>query len=77
MELGHAVRKRLVALCKEKETDLYEVCQKGGCSIETMIPLALGETKSPQVKTIAKIAKGLNMSLADFFDSQIFSKVKY
>jgi hypothetical protein len=42
-----------------------------------MIQLALGETKSPRVKPIAKIAKKIGMILAGFFDSQIFSKVKF
>lgn len=68
MTYAEAVAKRMNALCAEKGITLNKLSTLSGITQSTLDNIAKGSTKNPSLRTLHRIAVGLNMSVSEFLD---------
>ena len=73
MKVYEAVAVRIQELCKENEITVNGLANISGLSPSTVKSIIYGASKNPGIATIKILCDGLNISLIDFFDSEIFS----
>ncbi len=76
MRIGEAVKKRIVQLCVERKITLNKLATISGITQSTINNITGGRNKSATVSTIKKICDGLEMSIKDFFDSELFDNLE-
>lgn len=75
MKAQEAVVKRINGLCKKHQISVNHLATLAGMSPSTMKNIVYGITRNTGIETVAKICSGLDMSLADFFEDDIFRSV--
>lgn len=75
MKAQEAVVKRINGLCKKHQISVNHLATLAGMNPSTMKNIVYGLTQNTGIETVAKICSGLNMSLADFFEDDIFRSV--
>ncbi len=68
MTYADAISKRLLILCKEKNITTNHLATLSGITQSTLQDVITGKTKNPKLKTLHKIAIGLNMTLSELLD---------
>lgn len=68
MTYAEAIKKRLLDICKERNITINKLATLSGINQSTLNSLICGESQNPKLKTLHKIAIGLNMSLAELLD---------
>lgn len=76
MNIGEAVRLRIIELCKEREITVNKLSIICGITQSTLSNLVLGKNKGPTVSTVKKICDGLEITIQQFFDSEIFNNLE-
>ena len=59
---------RLASICKKRGIAYNKLAKMCGVPQSTIDNIVRGVTKNPRVETMQRIANGLNMTLAEFFD---------
>ena len=72
MNIGEATRLRIKELCKEKKITLNKLSTICGITQSTLNNIISGRNNSTTISTIKKICDGLNISIVDFFNTDIF-----
>lgn len=72
MDIGNAVRLRIIELCNENNITINKLATVSGITQSTLNNIVNGRNNSTTVSTIKKICDGLNISIVDFFP-RIFS----
>ena len=72
MTLGEALSARLVELCEERGLTINKLCNISGVTQSTVNNLLNGRNNSTTVSTIKKLCDGADITLAEFFDSDLF-----
>lgn len=75
MKAQEAVVKRINGLCKKHQISVNHLATLAGMNPSTLKNIVYGLTQNTGIETVAKICSGLNMSLADFFEDDIFRSV--
>lgn len=71
-----SIHKRISELCKQKQWTYYKLAKEAGFSQSTLKSI-VKEKYMPNLYTINKICDALNISLSDFFKSELFDyKIK-
>lgn len=68
MTYSDAVIKRLTEICTDRHLTTNKLATLSGITQSTMRDLMTGKTKNPKLKTLHKIAIGLNMTVAQLLD---------
>ena len=76
MNVGEATRLRIKELCKDKNITLNRLSTICGLTQSTLNNIASGRNNSTTVSTVKKICDGLEISIKDFFDSDIFDNLE-
>ena len=76
MNIGEAVRIRIIKLCRERDITVNKLSIICGITQSTLSNLVLGKNKSPTVSTVKKICDGLEITIQDFFDDDIFNDLE-
>lgn len=76
MKVCNAVAARIEQLCTERGITINGLANLSGVHPSTVKSIIYGASKNPGVATIKMLCDGLEMSLTDFFDSEIFSKLE-
>ena len=76
MNIGEAVRLRIVELCDERNITVNKLSIICGITQSTLSNLVLGKNKSPTVSTIKKICDGVEITIQEFFDSNVFDNLE-
>lgn len=76
MNVGEATRLRIKALCVEKGITLNKLSTICGITQSTLNNIVCGRNNSATISTIKKICDGLNISIQEFFSSDIFSELE-
>ena len=71
-----AVKKRILKLAKDKNMSINKICTTGGITTSTVNTMLNGASEYCSVRTIMKICQGLNISLYDFFQDDIFKNLE-
>lgn len=68
MTYSDAIIKRLSDLCSEREITINKLANLSGITQSTVDNLMRGKTKNPKLKTLHKLAVGLNMTVSELLD---------
>ena len=72
MTLSEAIVMRIEKVCKEKGVSICDACLSGGMSLSAIYDICKGRTKSSKVVTILRFCEGAGITLAEFFDCDVF-----
>ena len=72
MNIGEAVRDRIIELCAEHDISINKLCSLSGVTQSTVNNIVSGRNKSATVSTIKKLCDGLGITIQDFFKSELF-----
>ena len=73
MTVSEAVAKRIIALLNEKGMTQYRLEQRSGVQHGSMQCIMNGRNKTVTLSTVIMIARGFDMSLLEFLDSDVFT----
>ena len=76
MKLSRAISIKMNKLCREKNITPIKLASLCCLTQSTVQNLITGKSNNPKLLTIIRICEGLNISLKDFFDDEIFTKVE-
>ena len=68
MTYSEAVAKRLVQICRDRNITVNQLSTLSGITHSTIHDLITGKTKNPTLKTLHKIAVGLEMTVSELLD---------
>ena len=68
MTYSDAVIKRLTALCAERDITVNKLATLSGITQSTVDNLIKGKTKNPKLKTLHRLAIGLDMTVSELLD---------
>jgi len=74
MNIGEAARLRIIELCKENKITVNKLATVSGITQSTLSNIIGGRNNSTTISTIKKLCDGLNISIRDFFQSELFDK---
>lgn len=72
MAIGSAVRTRILDLCSERNITINRLSTMSGITQSTLNNIICGRNNSTTVATIKKICDGLDISIVEFFDCDVF-----
>jgi len=76
MNINEATRERIRALCIEREITPNALSYICGVSQSTIKSILNCESKSPKVETIKKLCDGVEITVAQFFDTETFNSLE-
>lgn len=76
MKIQEAVQERIEQLCKEKKMTVYALSYQSAMPSSTVKSIINGQSKNPGIVNIKKIAEGFDMSIKEFFDSELFDDLE-
>lgn len=72
MTIGIAVKERILQLCAERNLSVNKLCSMSGVTQSTVNNIVSGRNNSVTVSTVKKLCDGLDISIEDFFHSELF-----
>ena len=72
MDIGTAVKYRIIDLCQQNQITVNKLSTICGITQSTLNNIVSGRNKSVTVSTLKKICDGLNITIQEFFDDQVF-----
>ncbi len=76
MNIGKAVRFRILELCRQHDITLNKLSTICGITQSTLNNIVSGRNTSTTVSTIKKICDGLEITILDFFTSPLFENLE-
>ena len=76
MTTKEAVAKRILALCSERDLAVNALASISGVSPSTIYSMLNEKSKNPGVVSLKKLCDGLEISLREFFDSDLFDDLE-
>ena len=76
MSVNEVTRERIRELCAERKITPNALSYICGVSQSTVKSILNSESKSPKVETIKKLCDGLEISMAQFFDTVSFNSLE-
>ncbi len=76
MNIGEATKLRILELCSENEITVNKLATVSGITQSTLSNIVGGRNNSATVSTIKKLCDGLNISIRDFFASELFDNLE-
>lgn len=76
MNIGEAVRLRIIQLCQEHDISINMLCSKSGVTQSTVNNIVNGRNKSTTISTIKKLCDGLDITIEEFFRSDLFRRLE-
>ena len=72
MMIGEAVKYRILELCDQNQISINKLCIMSGVTQSTVNNIISGRNNSTTISTIKKICDGLEITIQDFFNSDVF-----
>lgn len=76
MNIGEAVRERILQLCQDRDISINMLCTMSGVTQSTVNNIINGRNRSTTVSTIKKLCDGLDISIEDFFTNEVFQNLE-
>ena len=76
MQIGEAVRLRILELCQERNLTVNRLSGMCGITQSTLNNIVSGRNNSATVSTIKKICDGLEIPILQFFDCPLFEELE-
>lgn len=71
MRIGEAVKLRIFELCDERHITVNKLCDMSGVTQSTVNNI-INRNSNAGVSTIKKLCDGLDISIIEFFDCELF-----
>lgn len=75
MNIGEATRFRIIELCGDNKITVNKLATICGITQSTLSNIVGGRNNSTTISTIKKICDGLNISVQEFFESDLFQNL--
>lgn len=72
MRVGEAVRLRILELCTQRNLSVNRLSALSGMTQSTLNNIVSGRNNSATVSTVKKICDGLEITIQEFFDADLF-----
>lgn len=72
MNIGEATKERILELCRERNMTVNKLSTICGITQSTLNNIVSGRNNSATISTLKKICDGLEISMIDFFSSDLF-----
>ena len=72
MNIGEAVKERILALCRERDITINKLSNMSGVTQSTVNNIVSGRNNSTTISTIKKLCDGLGITIEEFFHSELF-----
>lgn len=76
MNTKNAVAERIIELCNQKNIAINALANISGISPSTLYSVLNEKSQNPGVVTIKKLCDGLEISLREFFNADIFDDIE-
>lgn len=76
MNIGTAVKERILDLCNERGITVNKLGTISGVTQSTINNITSGRNNSTTVSTVKKLCDGLNISVTDFFTAKVFENLE-
>ena len=76
MNIGEAVRTRIVELCRQRDISINKLCSISGVTQSTVNNIVSGRNNSATISTIKKLCDGLGIPLQELFASNLFADLE-
>ena len=76
MNIGEAVRLRITELCRDHGITLNKLSIICGITQSTLNNIVSGRNNTTTISTVKKICDGLEISIQDFFASDLFNDLE-
>lgn len=75
MTISEAISKRIKNICKEKNISINKLATMICLTQSTLQSIIDGSSNNPKLLTIFRICYGLNISISEFFDDDLFDNL--
>lgn len=75
MTISEAVQNRILDICEERNISINKLCIMSGVTQSTVNNILSRKNTSPTVVTIQRLCIGAGISLAEFFDCELFNDI--
>ncbi len=76
MNIGEAVRLRILELCAKQGISVNKLCNISGVTQSTVNNIMSGRNNSTTVSTIKKLCDGLEITVTEFFEADVFNNLE-
>jgi len=76
MTARNAVKKRIIYLCSSRNITINKLCTVSGITQSTLNNIINTGSNNPTISTIAKICDGLEITIREFFNDDIFENIE-
>lgn len=76
MNIGEAVRDRILDLCQERNISINKLSTISGVTQSTVNNIISGRNNSTTVSTVKKLCDGLGITIEEFFKSDLFRSLE-
>lgn len=76
MNIGEAVKERILELCRERDISINRLSSMSGVTQSTVNNIVSGRNHSTTISTIKKLCDGLGITIEDFFHSDLFRELE-
>ena len=73
MNIGEAVKERILELCREHDISVNKLSSMSGVTQSTVNNIVSGRNNSATISTIKKLCDGLGITIEEFFSSELFA----
>lgn len=73
LNIGEAVKLRILELCNEYNISVNKLSTISGITQSTLNNITGGRNKGTNISTIKKLCDGLDITIQEFFNSDIFN----
>lgn len=77
VEYSELIVQRIASLCQKRGLSYNKLAFMSGLRQSTVDNIVRGLTKDPRIRTLHKIANGLNMTIAEFLDFKEMNEVSF
>lgn len=76
MQIGEATRLRILELCQEYNITVNRLANLSGITQSTLNNIVSRRNKSTTLSTIKKLCDGLDITIQDFFENELFMELE-
>lgn len=77
MTYAEAIAKRVAELCTAKQITLNKLATLSGLRQSTLENIVKGNTKNPTLRTLHRIAVGLDMTVSELLDFEVMNETVF
>lgn len=76
MTIGEGVRLRILELCVQRNISVNKLSGMSGITQSTLNNIVSGRNRSATVSTVKKICDGLEITIREFFEGELFDDLE-